>query len=93
MQEMQKMQARFPSREDPLSPVFLPGKFHGQRNLVGYSSWGRKESDMTEQLSTVQCTTKSDNLNEMDKILERYKVVKPTQEETGLQQTCNKKFN
>ena len=30
-------------------PVFLPGKFHGQRSLVG--SWGHKESDMTEQLS------------------------------------------
>ena len=25
---------------------------HGQRNLVGYSLWGRKESDITEQLST-----------------------------------------
>ena len=25
---------------------------HGQRSLVGYSPWGRKESDMTEQLST-----------------------------------------
>jgi len=24
---------------------------HGQRSLVGYSSWGQKESDMTEQLS------------------------------------------
>ena len=30
------------------SPVFLPGKFHGQRSLVGCGSWGRKESDMTE---------------------------------------------
>ena len=30
-------------------PVFLPGKSHGQRNLVGYSPWGRKESDMTKQ--------------------------------------------
>ena len=28
--------------------VFLPGKFHGQRNLVGYSPWGHKESDTTE---------------------------------------------
>ena len=27
---------------------FLPGKFHGQRRLVGYSPWGHKESDMTE---------------------------------------------
>ena len=32
-------------------PVFLPGKFHGQRSLVGYSPWCHKESDMTEQLS------------------------------------------
>ena len=23
------------------TPVFLPGKSHGQRNLVGYSPWGR----------------------------------------------------
>ena len=32
------------------TPVLLPGKFLGQRSLVGYSSWGRKEWDMTEQL-------------------------------------------
>ena len=25
---------------------------HGQRSLAGYSPWGHKESDMTEQLST-----------------------------------------
>ena len=30
--------------------VFLPAKSHGQRSLVGYSPWGHKESDMTEQL-------------------------------------------
>ena len=28
--------------------VFLPGEFHEQRSLVGYSPWGHKESDMTE---------------------------------------------
>ena len=27
---------------------FLPGEFHGQRSLVGYSLQGHKESDMTE---------------------------------------------
>jgi len=27
------------------TPVFLPGKSHGQRKLVGYSPWGLKESD------------------------------------------------
>ena len=34
-------------------PVFLPGEFHGQRSLTGYihSPWGRRELDMTEQLS------------------------------------------
>ena len=32
------------------TPVLLPGKFHGQRSLVGYSPWGRKESDTTGQL-------------------------------------------
>ena len=30
------------------TPGFLPRKFHGQRNLTGYSPWGRKELDMTE---------------------------------------------
>ena len=30
--------------------VLLPGKFHGWRSLVGYSPWGRKESDTTEWL-------------------------------------------
>ena len=33
------------------TPVFLPGKFHGQRSLAGYSPWGHKELDMTEQLA------------------------------------------
>ena len=32
-------------------PVFLPGKSHGQRSLAGYSPWGHKKSDMTEQLT------------------------------------------
>ena len=31
--------------------IFLPGKSHGQRSLVGYSPWGRKELDTTEQLN------------------------------------------
>ena len=32
------------------TPVLLPGKFHGQRSLVGSSPWGRKESDTTVRL-------------------------------------------
>ena len=31
-------------------PGFLPGEFHGQRSLVGYSPWGGKESHTTQQL-------------------------------------------
>ena len=34
------------------TPVFLPGKFHGQRSLRGYSPRGPKESDTTDQPST-----------------------------------------
>ena len=30
---------------------------HGQKSLVGYSPWGHKESDTTEQLSTAQHIT------------------------------------
>ena len=50
--------------EDPLeegmlpTPLFLPGEFHGQRSLVGYSPWGHKESAMTEQLTVSLFKTK-----------------------------------
>ena len=37
-------------RQWPPTPVLLPGKSHGQRSLVGCSSWGREESDTTERL-------------------------------------------
>ena len=46
-------QFQFLDLEDPLekdiatTPVFLPGKSHGQRNLVGYSPWRHKELDRT----------------------------------------------
>ena len=38
-------------REQLSTLVFLPGEFHGQRNLAGYSPWGHKESDTTEWLT------------------------------------------
>ena len=34
------------------TPVLLPGESHGQRSLAGYSPWGQKESDTTEQQGT-----------------------------------------
>ena len=33
------------------TPVFLPGKSHGQRSLAGYNPWGHKELETIEQLS------------------------------------------
>ena len=50
-------QVRFLGREDPLEKgmathsSILAGESHGQRSWVGYSPWGRKESDMTECLT------------------------------------------
>ena len=55
-------------REYPLeegmqpTPVFLPGEFHEQRSLVGYSSWTRKESDTTERLTDTLGKTESQNI-------------------------------
>ena len=40
------------SREWQPAPVFLPWKLSGQRSLTGYSTWGCKELDTTEWLST-----------------------------------------
>ena len=40
------------------TPVFLLGKFQGQRSLVSDSPWGHKESDMTQQMSTHAHTSK-----------------------------------
>ena len=51
---MQETQVRFLGWEDPwrrkwqLTPVFLPGESRGQRSLVGYNPWGRKELGTTE---------------------------------------------
>ena len=57
---MQETQVRTLGQEDSPgemngqpAPAFLAGESHGQRSLVGYSPWGRKESaDTAEQLST-----------------------------------------
>ena len=39
------------------TPVFLPGESHGQRILAGYSPWGHKELDMTEQITLLTFTS------------------------------------
>ena len=42
---------RCPGGGNAICSSFLAGKSHGQRSLAGYSLWGGKESDVTEQLS------------------------------------------
>ena len=39
------------------TPVYLPGKFHGQRRLVGYSPWGHRELDIQFSSVTQSCLT------------------------------------
>ena len=56
---MQETWVRSLGGEDPLDKgmvthsSILAWRIHGQRNLVGYSPWGHKESDMTEWLTTI----------------------------------------
>ena len=58
------------------TPVLLPGKSLGWRNLVGYSPWGRKESDTTGRLSTISPFGGSDSEES------------PCNEETQVQSLC-----
>ena len=39
--------------------VFLPGKSHGQRSLLGYSSQAQRESDVTEHRTHMHHTVSS----------------------------------
>ena len=55
IQEMHPWIRKIPQRRKcQPTPVFLPGEFHGQRILAGYSPWGHKELDTTERLSLIQ---------------------------------------
>ena len=42
------------SRLETGDPLFLPGKLHGQRSLVGYRPWGHSQT----QLSTPKSNNK-----------------------------------
>ena len=53
MQEMQRHQFCLPwNRKWQPTPVFLPGKTHGQRSLWATVHGVAEESDMTEQLKS-----------------------------------------
>ena len=50
------------------TPVFSPGKFHGQRSLVGYSLWGCKELVATEHAHKIWHILKFRNKTEWDEL-------------------------
>ena len=71
---------------------FLLGESHEQRSLGGYSSWGHKESDMTEQLllkTRLKCQV---NLLQRDQCLEDRISKWSTQQETPKTNTKNQKW-
>ena len=63
MQEMPETRVQFLGQEDLLewematTPVFLPGKFHGQRSLVGCSPWGAKVHGVTRRRTRLSAHT------------------------------------
>ena len=63
MWEMQEIWVQSLAQEDPLeeemqpTPVFLPGKSHGQRSLAGYTPWGLKQSNMTKRMKNNSSNT------------------------------------
>ena len=65
---MQKTQVQSLDQEEPLekgmatTSVFLPGEFHGWKSLAGYSPWGCKELDTTEQLTEKAVASHSSTL-------------------------------
>ena len=56
------------SRKWQPAPVFLPGQFHGQRSLAGYSPRGCKESDMTEHNTSYKTKRVNDKQKEWKQI-------------------------
>ena len=50
-------------------PTSLPGEFHGQRNLAGYSPWDRKGLNTIEQLTQTHTVLPS---SRMDLLLQAY---------------------
>ena len=68
MQETQERRVQSLGGDDPLEKemafhsIFLLGKLHEQRGLVGYSPWGCKEPGTSEQLSTHKLINKSKSI-------------------------------
>ena len=63
------------SRKWQLAPVFLPGKFHEQTSLVGYSLWGHKESDTTKHTALILFSHHTSQLLLNNQWMHKYQLV------------------
>ena len=70
-----------------MTPVFLLGKSQGQRSLVGYSSWGHKELDMTERLNNNKGRNGIYILYAGTNNMHRWKIKNPNFRQTGQRKT------
>ena len=83
---MQETQVRSLGRKDPpkrecqTTQVFLPGEFHGQSSLTGYSPWGCKELDMTGQVIHTYTHTEVKSLFCRHYIKKQYELSSPHQD-------------
>ena len=77
------MGVQFLGQEDPLEeemathPVFLPGESHGWRSLAGFSLWGCKELDTTEQLTLLLSLRRTLSISEAFSFLVGYASTHP----------------
>ena len=78
---------RFPWRREQLStPGFWPREFHGQRSLAGYSPWGCKELDTTEQLTLLLSLRRTLSISEAFSFLVGYASTHPEKVYTNTSQ-------
>jgi len=54
--QVQSLGCEDPLEEGTATHSSILREFHGQRNLAGYSPWGRKESNMTEMMNALPLT-------------------------------------
>ena len=58
--------------------LFLPGEFHGQKSLAGYSPWGHTESDMTEATAkhSDKCYKENETFEKYSSVNQRFSLIR-----------------
>ena len=60
------------------TPIFLPGKFRGQKSRAGYNPWHHKESNITEHAHTRLESAHSDTDKSLRRLIQPEDVGKVT---------------